>query len=314
MVKTNVSTQDGGVVKRKILVVEDDETFRTTISEILSEKYSVYQAPDGRSACEVLSIQNFDLVLTDVQMPRMSGVELLEWTKKNNKNTPFIIMTGFSTLLETQSAFDLGAKGFVTKPFTIAQLLKMVPEAMAVEDKPTAPAAKTITDFYKVSIDEFVSKPVIDFDIYIRLSDTKFVKIANKNEELPKAQLSQYKTRGVKYFYIEKADFSKLVQFNLDLAKVINSQKQIPAEKKLAFMKYTGDIILERTFTDGVNPESLKDADAFLKLSLESIAESDVGFELLNILNGYSDKLYADALATSLYSVLVAKQRIYARM
>lgn len=298
----------GDVVKRKILVVEDDEVFRATITEILSEKYSVYQAADGRSACELLSLQTVDLVLSDVQMPRMTGVELLEWCKKNNKNVPFIIMTGFSTLLETQSAYDLGAKGFVAKPFNLAQLLKMIPEAMGLDDKPTAPATKTIADFYKVSIDEFVSKPVIDFDIYIRLSDTKFVKIANKNEELPKAQLNQYNSRGVKYFYIEKADFSKLVQFNLDLAKVINNHKKIPADKKMAFMKYTGDIILERTFTDGVNPESLKDADSFLKLTLESVTSSDTGFELLSILNGYSDKLYADALATSLYSVLVAKQ------
>ena len=273
-------------MKKKILIVEDNETFRVAVSEILSEKFTVTQAEDGRSACEVMSVQKFDLVLSDIQMPRMTGVELLEWSKKNNINTPFIIMTGFSTLLETQSAYDLGAKGFVAKPFNISQLLKMIPDILGVDEKPAAPAVKTIADFYKVSIDEFVSKPIIDFDIYVRLSDIKFVKIANKNEELPKAQLNQYNSRGVKYFYIEKADFSKLVQFNLDLARVINNQKKIPNDKKMAFMKYTGDIILERAFTDGINPESLKDADSFLKLALESVSQSDTGFELLNILNG----------------------------
>jgi HD-GYP domain-containing protein (c-di-GMP phosphodiesterase class II) len=88
----------------------------------------------------------------------------------------------------------------------------------------------------------------------------------------------------------------------------VTGSQSIPEEKKIAFMKYTGDIILERTFTDGVNPENLKDANAFLKLTLESVVQSDTGYTLLNLLNGYSDKLYADALATSLYSVLLAKQ------
>lgn len=290
---------------KRMLVVEDDEFFRSTICEVLSKKYNVNQAPNGKSACELLALEDYDLVLSDIQMPNMSGIDLLEWSLKN-KPVPFIIMTGFSTLLETKSAFDLGAKGFISKPFKISQLLDLIPsiigdtEVKAIEKKPSE-------SYYKVSLDEFIAKPTIDFDIYIKLSETNFIKIANKNEVLPKEQITKYKDRGVKYFYIEKIDFSKLVQFNLGLVKIINKQNEISSEKKTAFMNYTGKVILERTFTDGVDEDALRETSSFLKMTVECACESKENFDLLSLLNNYSDAVYANSVAVSFCAVLIAK-------
>ena len=69
--------------KKRILVVEDDDFFREAISDLLKKNYDVNVAPNGKAAIEQLSLQDFDLVLTDIQMPMLTGLELLEWSKKN---------------------------------------------------------------------------------------------------------------------------------------------------------------------------------------------------------------------------------------
>ena len=92
--------------KKKILVVEDDQFFREAICDVLKKKYDIQEAPNGKVAIELLTLREFDLVLSDIQMPMLTGLELLEWSKKN-KPVPFIIMTGFSMVLETKTAFGM---------------------------------------------------------------------------------------------------------------------------------------------------------------------------------------------------------------
>jgi len=241
-------------------------------------------------------------------MPKFSGIELLEWSKKN-KPVAFVVMTGFSTLLQTKSAFELGAKGFIAKPFKLAELLVII-SGVLNEDGSPKPEEKpqTIVKYCKVSIDDFVAKPKIDFDVYIKLSENNIIKIANKNQELPKQQLSQYKLKGLKYLYILKEDFNKLVEFNLSLAKLIKNRTDVSQEKKMSFLKYTGDSILERTFVAGISEEDLEDANSFIKLTVSTIADSTENFELLSILNNHSEHVYADSIAVSVYSILIAKQ------
>lgn len=292
---------------KKILVVEDDEFFRETICDVLKEYYVVIQAPNGISAREILSIQEVDLVLSDVQMPGFSGLDLLEWSIKN-KPVPFIIMTAFSTLLETRSAFELGAQGFIAKPFKIAELKVQLNNVLKTANSHHPEEKKDISHFCKVSIEEFVSKPKIDFGVYIKLSEKNIIKIANKGDELPRNQLNQYKAKGVNFLHILKEDYGKLVDFNLDLVKIMKGRSDVSQEKKTAFLKYTGEVILERTFTDGINKEKLEDVSSFLKLTQEVIAESKESFDLLGIISDHSDQVYAHSIGVSMYSVLIAKQ------
>lgn len=292
---------------KRILVVEDDDTFRDSICDVLKEKFKVVAAPNGKSATELLSIQQFDLVISDIQMPKMTGLELLEWSKANTPNVPFIIMTGFSTLFETQSAYDLGAKGFVTKPFKINDFLKEIMGALGPLDEKKDLAQKVDDVYCKVSIDEFVTKPKIDFDVYIRLSNTNIIKIANKNQELPTDQLTNYKNRGVKFLYILKEDFNKLVQFNFGLVKLMKDRDDISPEKKANFMKYTGEVLLERTFIEGVNKEIIQDVSSFVSLTVETMLQSKENYDLLQVLKNYSDETYAHSLGVSMYAIMIAK-------
>lgn len=292
---------------KKLLIVEDDNFFREALRDLLKKKYLVLEAPNGKSAKDILTMQDIDAVLSDIQMPGLTGLELLEWSK-TNKPVPFIIMTGFSMVLETKSAFDLGAKGFIAKPFKNAELLATIESVIGDQDKKEFKVEGKKQDYCKVSIDEFVAKPKIDFDVYIKLSDEKVIKIAHKGQEIPRDKVEHYKSKGVKYLHIMKEDFNKLVQFNLGLANVIKNRDDISTQKKLNFLKYTGETILEKTFMDGIDKEGYYEAKSYLEMTVSAVTESTENFELLNILNSHSDHIYAHSLGVSLYSVMIAKQ------
>src|SRR3989344_8465266 len=97
---------------KKILLVEDDDYFRSAVKDLLSKKYDVLEAANGKIARDLLILTSVDLVLSDIQMPHFTGVDLLEWVKKN-RPSPVILMTGFSHILETQRAHELGADDFL---------------------------------------------------------------------------------------------------------------------------------------------------------------------------------------------------------
>lgn len=297
----------------KILVVEDDKFFREAICDVLNKKnYTVQEAPSGKAAREILSVQDFDLVLTDIQMPGLTGLELLEWTLKVKPQIPFVIMTGFSMILETKSAYDLGAKGFISKPFKNSELLEIIEGILGPVHQKKEFQVVTVADEYcKVSIEEFVTRPQLDFDVFVQLSEKKYIKIAHKGDTIPKEKVHHYKEKGVRHLYISKADFGKLVQFNLNVAELIKNRDGITQEKRMKFIKYTGEVLLEKAFVAGIDRRSFNEAQTFLGLTFNALSESDESMDLLDLLNSHSDAIYAHSLGVSIYSVMIARKLNY---
>jgi len=108
---------------KKILVVDDDMNLRTILSETLSTVgFNVMNAKDGKSGLELLSEQQFDLVITDLMMPGMTGVEFMTTARDIYGGLGFLIITGYGTVEIAVDALQKGAFDFVTKPFSITQL------------------------------------------------------------------------------------------------------------------------------------------------------------------------------------------------
>lgn len=293
-----------------ILVVEDDGFFRKAVSSLLKKKgYNVSEASNGKVAMMCMLSQNFDVVISDIQMPEMNGIELLQWSLKN-RNAPFIIMTGFSTLLETQSAYDLGANEFITKPFKNNEFLELIQKVINGNDEKLE-IVEGSDNYCKILIDEFVSGKKVGFDIFVKLSETKFVKIVHKGEGIVKERIFHYKEKGVKHLYIKKESFAQIVGFNLNVAGLLQSNKNISDEKKVNFLKYTGEVILAKAFAVGADKEVFAQAQTFINLTITTITESRECLDLLSMLNSHSDHLYAHSIGTSLYSFMIAKKMGY---
>lgn len=113
--------------KNKILVIDDENIVRISCKKILSpEGFEVALASDGYEAIELIKKDTYDIIITDLKMPKMDGLEVLEWIKKNSPSSKVIVITGFSTPEIAEKAVATGAAGYLEKPFTPETLLSVV--------------------------------------------------------------------------------------------------------------------------------------------------------------------------------------------
>ncbi len=125
------STAKKEEVKGRILVVDDEEAIRTVIARKLqAEGYECIVAPDGKEAVDTASNEDFDLVLTDVKMPGMSGIDVLSQVVTDHPDTCVIMITAVADAQTAVEAMKLGAYDYVTKPFDLEALSMRVEKAL----------------------------------------------------------------------------------------------------------------------------------------------------------------------------------------
>lgn len=114
-------------MKYKILVVDDALFMRTRIKKILSViDCEIIEALNGQVACELFETMQPDLVLLDISMPIMNGIDALEKMMKINPSIPVIMCSAVGQESQVLNAINLGAKEFITKPFTEEQIITTV--------------------------------------------------------------------------------------------------------------------------------------------------------------------------------------------
>lgn len=112
---------------KRILIVDDEPNIRKILQAAFERAgYQTDTASDGQEAVQMLKAQTFDLMVTDVVMPEMTGVELLKTTKTIAPNMPVVIMTAYGTIAQAVEAMRAGATDYITKPFDLAALKRSI--------------------------------------------------------------------------------------------------------------------------------------------------------------------------------------------
>ena len=117
----------------KILIIEDEEAIRRVLVKILSEEnslYKVFEAVDGLSGTELIIKEDFDLILCDIKMPKMDGVEVLQAAKKLKPEIPIVMISGHGDLDTAVNTMRLGAFDYISKPPDLNRLLNTVRNAL----------------------------------------------------------------------------------------------------------------------------------------------------------------------------------------
>ncbi len=117
--------------KKSILVVDDDIAHRTMLRILLGWEYEIVEADCGSEAIEQVRKQPFDVVLMDMRMPEISGVEALDRIKATNPKIPVIMMTAYCSHKTAAEALRKGAYDYITKPFDFDRLRSTIEKAMA---------------------------------------------------------------------------------------------------------------------------------------------------------------------------------------
>ncbi|MDA8699461.1 sigma-54 dependent transcriptional regulator [Flavobacteriaceae bacterium] len=118
----------------RILIIEDEEPIRRVLVKILSEEndqFKIFEATDGKDGIKMLENNDFDLVLCDIKMPKMDGLEVLEKAQKSGILVPFIMLTGHGNVETAVHAMKNGAYDFIPKPPDLNRLLISVRNAIA---------------------------------------------------------------------------------------------------------------------------------------------------------------------------------------
>ena len=115
--------------KRTILIVDDEEIIRDFLSEVL-EDFSITLACDGDEAIEQLKTKRFDLVITDLRMPHVPGEEVVRFARETYPDAKVVVISGYSSLATVSQSVHNGACAFLSKPFSIKELLQTVETAI----------------------------------------------------------------------------------------------------------------------------------------------------------------------------------------
>jgi DNA-binding NtrC family response regulator len=122
---------------KKILLIEDEEPIRRVLSKILTEEnkgYQIIESEDGKDGFLKLTKEDYDLVLCDIKMPKMDGVEVLQKVRENGVNIPFIMLTGHGNISTAVEAMKAGAYDFISKPPDLNRLLTAVRNALETKN------------------------------------------------------------------------------------------------------------------------------------------------------------------------------------
>jgi len=114
-----------------ILIVDDEKDPRDTLAELLTEEgYDVHGADCGSAALDMLDTGDYDLVITDLIMPRVDGIALTKNIRNLNIDVPIIVVTGFATIEYAVESMKAGAFDFITKPFNFEQIKLTIAKAL----------------------------------------------------------------------------------------------------------------------------------------------------------------------------------------
>ncbi|MDC1080715.1 sigma-54 dependent transcriptional regulator [Flavobacteriaceae bacterium] len=117
----------------KILIIEDEEPIRRVLKKILSEEnnnFELFEAVDGKQGINLISEGDYDLILCDIKMPKIDGLEVLETARNKGVTTPFIMLTGHGNVETAVHAMKNGAYDFIPKPPDLNRLLISVRNAI----------------------------------------------------------------------------------------------------------------------------------------------------------------------------------------
>jgi DNA-binding response OmpR family regulator len=139
---------------KRILIIEDDQAILRGLKDNLEfESYEVLTATEGRAGCELAREENPDLIVLDLMLPGMNGFEICQQLRSEGRTVPILILTARGEEIERVRGLDLGADDYVTKPFSVPELLARVRAILRRTERNEARVAVNQIQFDEVFVD-----------------------------------------------------------------------------------------------------------------------------------------------------------------
>ncbi|MEQ9440195.1 MAG: response regulator transcription factor [Cyclobacteriaceae bacterium] len=163
---------------KKILIVEDEPSMRMGLSDNLEfEGYTVESTGDGQDALAKILQQAYDLVVLDVMLPSLTGFEVCKQARKKGNRTPIILLTARGEEMDKVRGLELGADDYITKPFSLRELLARIKAVLRRETPNPTPTSPGVSAFQ-------IGRLRILPDAYEAFSGNETVKMSHKEFEI----------------------------------------------------------------------------------------------------------------------------------
>jgi DNA-binding NtrC family response regulator len=208
---------------KKILVTEDDQKMRDGLVEILKEEgYEVDFAQNGQKGLEKIKEKDYDIVLTDLIMPVMDGMELLRNIKHTKPGTSVIIITAFGTIENAVEAIKVGASEYITKPFKIDEVQSKIKKVLAEREFKKSP------HIMDSNVIKAISNPIRKdtVELLARAGKLKFTDIKNMLKIDDATKLS-FHLRVLKFNNLIEQDSEKVYMLSDSGKKLMESLKKM---------------------------------------------------------------------------------------
>lgn len=306
--------------KKIILIVDDDDLILILLKKVLEPKYEVLTATDAILAMSAVSITHIDLIISDINMPRLSGYAFLKLIKEIKENIPFVLMSSFKNKDEEDEAIEHGAVAVLIKPFHKNEIVAFVSRIFSSQmpDKSNQIAEASVPvrpnevsgydlTFSKILAGGLLLGKIAKWDIYINV-DSKIVKYLNVGDTIDIQRIEDLKEQGLQYFYMKNESFDEYKSVNLKILKKIRSigVPQTPQGRQV-FQNFQ-NVILEQFRFHNISRSLFEDSKLIVLNAIYELELNPDISELLNRINFHTEWLYVHNLGVALFSIMIAKQ------
>lgn len=294
--------------RKKILFVEDDPVLAQSIMQVLSDHgYEVHPEVNGRAARDLLDVQPFDLLLTEVRLPGVRGLEILHHIK-SRIGIPVVLMGVRADIATEQDALDLGASGFLFKPVDPLAVVERVSQILKRVDPLMLDSGRVLdSEFCRVRIEDFQGSQVLNYPVFVRINDSKFLKIAHDGGELVEDRIQGLRARGIEFLYLRKEDFAQYVGFQYRVAQEMIQSRGVEKSKKIQVAHRSMALVYESFYYQQMRKSDYEDAVDLIQNSVALLSSVEDALELMEQLNQSQNGVYTHSVGVSLYSGLICR-------
>jgi HD-GYP domain-containing protein (c-di-GMP phosphodiesterase class II) len=310
----------------KILLVDPDEAWGAQAKKyFVDAMYEVTYVVNGREAQLALYNNQFFATIINYDTQNHSSLQVLKFIKTTGTNQKIIMIVNDKKLFDDgvtteEKLLKQGASEVAVKPFelthlkdlleghqSLSDLLANVPKNAGISEEKEV--ALNDDSFSKIKIEEFYSSQAVLFDIYIKLSDHKYLKILHTGDVFSKERLDKYKNeKKVDSLYFHNSDRRKFVQYNNYLAKKLIDNDHVPVQNKVNILKNVTEKYIEEAFVIGIKPQVLDQGKEVCESVFKLIETQNDLYTVLKAYQSFDPTAYTHAFLVTLYSTAIIKQ------
>lgn len=310
----------------KILLVDPDETWLAGAKNFLvGQMYDVNTVINGRDAQLALYNDKYFAVIMNYDIQNHSCTQVLKFIKGNYTNQRVIVIVNNQELVDNgivteEKLLKMGVAEMAVKPFEIPYLKELLEGHQSLSDlmanvtkkegaSEEQEVALTDENFSRIKIDEFYSSQAVLFDIYIKLSENKYLKILHAGDTFSKERIDKYKNeKKLDSLYFHNSDRRKFIQYNNHLAKKLIANEAVPVYNKVNQLKNVSEKYIEEVFTVGIKPQVIEQGREVCETVYNLIETQSDLFQVLRSFQNFDPTAYSHSFLVTLYSTAIIKQ------